>query len=77
MSVEFIGLIVASWPARRPGLLADLTVGIVGLGEVGSSRVAYLLQPFDTTVLAVRRPPPVTCPAFGCCRRSRTYCPSW
>jgi phosphoglycerate dehydrogenase-like enzyme len=44
----------ASWPARRPGLLADITVGIVGLGEIGS-RVACLLQPFGTTVLAVRR----------------------
>ncbi|MCW2643854.1 MAG: D-isomer specific 2-hydroxyacid dehydrogenase NAD-binding protein [Dactylosporangium sp.] len=45
---------ITEWPARRPRQLADATVGLVGLGEIGSN-VARRLLPFGTTVLAVRR----------------------
>jgi len=44
------------WERFRGGELAGKTVGIVGLGAIGT-RVAELAQPFDTTVIGTKANP--------------------
>ncbi|MDP9273692.1 MAG: D-2-hydroxyacid dehydrogenase [Chloroflexota bacterium] len=45
-----------TWQPLRGTELANLTLGIVGYGSIGSE-VAHLLEPFGTRILATRRHP--------------------
>jgi phosphoglycerate dehydrogenase-like enzyme len=45
-----------TWQPLRGRELGGLTVGIVGMGSIGTE-IARLLEPFETTVLATRRRP--------------------
>jgi phosphoglycerate dehydrogenase-like enzyme len=48
------GIRAGDWPRDRPAQLESKTVGLIGLGAIGT-RVAKLLQPFGVTVLGWTR----------------------
>src|ERR1043166_1550405 len=48
------GVRAGQWPRERPAQLEGKTVGLIGLGAIGS-RVAELLKPFGVTLLAWTR----------------------